>query len=369
MQDWNDMTFCSNNKLLKIPISLTDINTCEDLPVLLEWFRARDVFLGSNNQERSFSRGIALATCCLHKDAKWLVEVVTRNGMPANLLDARNMFQAEREDDPLALCFAALLGWRFDFELLCKAAHLGCALAQGSLAFGFFYLHFGPPNYVRARFWAEQAAAQLEPQGFFVLGQCYDRGVGVAMNKAKSLEVLKQAAELGYVDAFHCCATFYRSDEPEFFFWLGKFCYCARGYLQEKEAVAFLAEAMKRIRDLVRNPELGSVVFQIGASLQGHVLADRHTVFGRSESEIRYAAAVRAVGMHEIWCKKARVAVETWSVVAMRYSVCKDIRLKIARLIWESRKEALHLNELQWDTTRVFDRKLMKVLGLLGTPN
>jgi hypothetical protein len=352
-----DMT---NNKL---KISLTEVNTHDDLPVLLEWFHARDVFLGSNHQERSFSQGIALATCCLHKDAKWLVEV-TRDGMPVDFLDARNMFQAEREDDPLALCFASLLGWRYDFELLCKAAHLGCALAQGRLAFGLFYGHFGPADYARALFWAEHAAAQLEPQGFFVLGRCYYQGVGVTMNKKKSLEYFKRSAELGYIDSFHSCAIFHRSDEPEYFFWLGKFCASVRGNY-ELGTRAFLTEAVKRIRELVRNPELGSVLFQIGASLRGHVLSNRHTIFGHSESEIRCAAAVRAIGMHEIWCKKAHAAVETWSVVANRYNVCKDIRLKIARLIWESRKEALHMNELQWDTTRFFDRKLMKLLGLL----
>jgi hypothetical protein len=323
-------------------------------------FYARNVFLGRNHQERSFSRGIELATCCLHKDAKWLVEVVTRNGLPMDLLDARKMFQAESEDDPLALSFAALMGWMFDFELLSIAAHLECALAQGKLAFGLFSGHFGHNNFRHAPFWAEKAAMQLEPQGIFVLGKCYDHGVGEGFDKKKSQELFIQAAELGYVDSFHCCGMFYKSYEPEFFFWLGKFCSSARGISQEKETDAFLTEAVKRIREFVRNPELRRAYFRLELHCKLMFLL-RGTVFGHSQSESRYAAAVRAVGMHEIWCKKARVAVDNWSVVAIRYKVCKAIRLKIAKLIWESRKEALHLNELQWDTTKCFDRKLMKL--------
>ena len=337
------------------------MNNHEDISVLLQWYHARDVFLGTNHRERSFSEGVALAACCMHKSAKWLVEVVARHGIPVSLPDAREMFQAERDDDPDAVCFASLLGWRIDFELLCKAAHLGCALAQGRLAFGLFHGHFGPADYVRALFWAEHAAAQLEPGGYFVLGQCYERGAGVNANKAKSLEFYKRAAGLGDVDSCYRCVVFYRLDQSEYFFWLGKFC-CGARRNSEEGVKAFLTEGVKRIRELVRDPELGRVVYQIGESLQGHVDEKRRTVFGRPESEVRLGAAVRAIGMHAIWCKKALAAVETWLLVGLRYNVCRDIRVKIARIIWASRKEALYLNELQWDAMRFFDRKLMKLI-------
>jgi hypothetical protein len=225
-----------------------------------------------------------------------------------------------------------------------------------------YYIHgwySNPPDVGQASILASQAELQQEPLGYFVLGKCLYEGAGWLVDKKKSFEYFQRAAELGYVDALQCCAMFYRFDDPEFFFWMGKFCALASGYSKEKGVEVFLAEAVKRVRECVRNPELCAVVFQIGASLKGHVQNQR--VFGDYQSETRHSAASRAVGMHEIWCKRAREAVDAWTLVAFRFNVCKDIRLVIARLIWETRKEALHFNELQYDTTKFFDRKLMKL--------
>lgn len=112
-------------------------NDRTDVSLMKEWFHARDVFLGTNYQERNFSKGFALASSCLHKDAKWLVDVVERNGLPVNLHAAKKMF--ESEPGSMAVCFAASMDWMSDIELLKKAARMGCGMAQGKLALGLLH--------------------------------------------------------------------------------------------------------------------------------------------------------------------------------------------------------------------------------------
>lgn len=324
-----------------------------ELSLLLEWIRARDVFLGLNHQQRDFALGFALASRCEHPDAKWLVGLISRNGLPVDVFGAKSMFETDL-DRPMARCFAALMVFLYDHSQLIIAAKLGCALAQAKMAAisNIYSFHF-----------AEQAASQLEPEGLYQLGYLYNQGKSVAMNKTRSHELFLQAAQLGYVDAYQAYARSFKSSKPEYFFWLGKFCVCAQGYMRGEGVINFMAEAVKRIREFVRDPELRCTVYQIGASLRGHV-QQRH-VFGLSESEVACEAAARAVDMHEIWCKKTRVCVDYWTVIGLRNGVCKDIRLLIARLIWNTRAEALHLNERMFDETRFFDRKLMKLHGLL----
>jgi hypothetical protein len=82
-------------------------------------------------------------------------------------------------------------------------------------------------------------------------------------------------------------------------------------------------------------------MFAIGEALCGHVNFETGCIFGSAnEFELRLNRARKAIKFYEFQLSAYRGAVNTWSLVALRFGVVKDIRLLIGRLIWDARREA-----------------------------
>ena len=58
--------------------------------------------------------------------------------------------------------------------------------------------------------------------------------------------------------------------------------------------------------------------------------------------------AEQAVKFFEEICRATRKAVDCWTLVGFRFGVVKDIRLLIAKLIWDTRKDKGSNQELVW---------------------
>jgi hypothetical protein len=111
-------------------------------------------------------KALELASVCVHPNAVWLTKLFAGRDV-ASGEEARRVFLG-CENDPRALCFAALLGGTSD-EIR-RVAELGDALAQAWVAW---------ETDGQERFgWAEKSAAQGERDGFLKLGYCYERGTG-----------------------------------------------------------------------------------------------------------------------------------------------------------------------------------------------
>lgn len=103
----------------------------------VEWYHARDVFLGRNYEHQDLTLGLELASKCPNdKDAVWLCSLFPIT-CPTNTQDARAVFLAAQVpgDKGRALCFAAcmLIGTRQSIvarDELVQAGTLGYALAQ-----------------------------------------------------------------------------------------------------------------------------------------------------------------------------------------------------------------------------------------------
>jgi hypothetical protein len=85
------------------------------------------------------------------------------------------------------------------------------------------------------------------------------------------------------------------------------------------------------------------VVFAIGRALNGNVDHKKGDIFRvRVWQDSVGAAADKAVAFYMAQLVACRDAVNAWSIVATRFKVVKDIRKLIAKLIWDTRGEALY---------------------------
>jgi hypothetical protein len=117
------------------------------LPVLLEWYKIRDMTFEENFVSRDISQAIQLASSCAHPYARWFAgccgHCLTLNDMRSALLQYRSQSQhkskkldeeQQRADSARAMCFAALLSEPVDVESLRQAAEKNDEYAQALLA-------------------------------------------------------------------------------------------------------------------------------------------------------------------------------------------------------------------------------------------
>jgi hypothetical protein len=102
----------------------------QDLQQLRAWYKIRDTLLGLNCVEQDIMKALELASVCEDPNAVWLTKLFGARDVGSHE-EARHVFLAN-ENDPRALCFAALLGGTFD-EVR-GAAELGDAFAQAVMA-------------------------------------------------------------------------------------------------------------------------------------------------------------------------------------------------------------------------------------------
>jgi hypothetical protein len=75
----------------------------------------------------------------------------------------------------------------------------------------------------------------------------------------------------------------------------------------------------------------------IGGLVKGHVSEEKSEILGSKVERSVLNAVLEAVALYDAQSCAARKAVESWLVVGHRLSVVRDVRVVIAKLIWESR--------------------------------
>ena len=84
-------------------------------------------------------------------------------------------------------------------------------------------------------------------------------------------------------------------------------------------------------------------MFAVGRALQGHVNEDSRTIFEDNDDfESRIKLAKQAIAFYEAQIKATKDAMRAWTLVGIKLKVVKDVRKLIAKLIWDSREEALY---------------------------
>jgi hypothetical protein len=302
--------------MLRPGVSLHHQRSPEDLLQLLAWYKIRDTLLGQNCAQLDVRRAVEVAAVCKHPDAVWLTKVCYRRDVSTPKM-ARQVF-LECESDPRALCFAAVLVWNYD-EIR-RAANLGDAYAQALMA-----------GQDRESFrWAEKSAAQGERDGFRWLGFCYKEC-------ENDIEMANEnyfiAAELGHFVGMSEYGRLFDKTDPRRFFWLGK---SASGGL----VVSFLQEMEEQVHKFKCGTANANVIFAIGRALKGHTNAETGSTFGEYDF---FDEATQALQFYKFQLISYRKAVDNWTLAGIRKNVMKDIRILIAKIIWEMREEAKYV--------------------------
>ncbi len=288
----------------------------------LDWWAARDRFLGRNMKMLDLNEGLELARKCDHPEGAWLVSLFPR-GAPGTLGEARGVLLAHGGRDPRALAFAAALGAVGGHAMLQRAAGAGYPFAQSEYAARLF----GAERVA----WAEKAAKNDDASGMCILAQCASEGNGCERDPNRALQLWHRAALLNDVIAQHNVAKFmFGVHNPMRYVWLCRA--AAGGYYHSVFETVWDAEQLAAAA-----PRNSRALFTIGDGARRHVDRAQMTVFGRRF--VAFPGVLVALQVYAETCARAKASVDAWTVAARRLGVSRDVRRLISRLLWSVRDE------------------------------
>jgi hypothetical protein len=314
------------NRFFSQEMASSSSHNNNDIPLatLLEWYKIRDTLFGENFVFRNIPSALQLASSCQHPDARWLTEACAGKDV-TTVQDAKRVFSSLGQNDARALCFAWLLDRR-DLTLLRRSAELGFAFAQAWMA-------WKTEGYESFEL-AQLAAAQGERDGFFRLGVCFRDGKGCEKDLHKAKENFLLASERGDVYSMERLGHLLDESDPQRWHWWGRAATFGRSM--------FLSNFSGQVEFFNSRSRRASVMFSIGKMLRGHVNEERGTIFKDNyEFDSRIGPAKQAIAFFELQIKATKDAMRAWTQVGIRWKVVKDVRTLIAKLIWDSREEAL----------------------------
>ena len=308
---------------------LSKIDFGVPLVELFKWLDVRDTLLGQNKRKQDITAALTLAGDCKHPDAEWLSSILEGKDVSTRE-NAREVF-LHCENDTRALCFAWWLARSREEDLspMHRSSEMGNAFACSTLCGKVWR-----GNKEEAFRFAGLAANQHERDGFYMLGSCFEEGIGCEKDLNLAKQNLLIAAELGHVEAACDFAFLLVESDPACWLWLGRA--ALRGW-----SSWFVDSFSKRVDLFFSGAGNATVVFLIGRALKGNIDMEKKRIFGSDYNFISLIGpANQAVSFYSSQIKSARLAVDTWTLVATRLHVIKDLRIHIGKMIWEGRFEA-----------------------------
>ncbi len=291
----------------------------------IAWYVVRDMFNGANSVKRNIPEALKLATTCKHPEAVWLTSIFAMHDNIHTQKDARQVFLSHKNDDKAAY-FACL----FDVNTPINQPLLK------RLVNGYQYYSASLP-FVTDIHWAENAASQGERDGFYWLGYCYDQGYGCEKSKTLAMINYLNAAFLGHRRAMAYYATHLAFDDPQRIVWLVK-----AGNVFGRDLVTEMDQQMENFNAYWHLRRI-KVVFALGRGLKGRI--EESFIIGVFCSPKTIKNATQAIRFFEFQLQEYRKAVDTWTIIGLRYNVVKDIRKMIGEMIWKARDDATFVFE------------------------
>jgi hypothetical protein len=293
---------------------------------LVEWYKIRDMFFGHNFAAQNVRLALELASSCSHPDAQWLTETCAAKVVTSKM-DARKVFVGG--EDARSLCFASLLdpSDHGAMKSLWQSAELGYAFAQAAMA----SRSLGEDSFRLGRL----AAVHGERDAFYVLGVCCESGRGCDKNLDKAKENFLRAAQQDHVHSMDCLARLLENSTQRWHWW-GRA--ARRG-----SCMSFLKQFAAQVESFNSGCGSAKILFVIGRALQGQVNENAGRIFNNTFAfDSWIGPAKQAIAFYELQIKATKDAIKTWLQVGIQFNVVKDVRNLIAKLIWESREEALY---------------------------
>lgn len=274
-----------------------------------------------NRKAQDIDGALDLAITCVHPDARYLVSLFENVQRPITKETARDMFLAQPETDARALLFSELVSSTdhetYNRDRVIKSANLEYALAQAVMC------SFMLSSYEHFKY-AKSAADQGEYNGYNLMGNAYLTGIGCDKNKSKAKEYFLLAIKYGHIPAMNQLGLVYDSINPKRWIWWGR---AAKAGFPFYFIQNFI---------LVMSPKC---VFQIGCHLDGHIDIEFKLFNQTVDSEVAISAK-RAVEFYINQVTAYRAAVHTWTIIARRLGIIKDMRRMVGSMIWSAREEA-----------------------------
>ncbi len=311
---------------------LSKIDFGVPLVELFKWLDVRDILLGDNYKDQDITKALALARDCKHPDAEWLTSIF--EGKDVSTKDEARQVFLSLENDARALCFAWLLTEEEERDEYVSLLHRAAATEHAFACSTLFVWSVQVESKEKCFRLARLAAAQRERDGYSLLGRCFRHGFGCEEDEKLAKDNFLIAAELG--DAFAANAYLDLLDEDD----LARWVFLGRGALLGRPFSFFFA-FLDPIRDFFFGSGNASVVFLIGRALQGNIDKETRKIFSSHDKfDSLVGPANQAVSFYESQIKCARLAVDTWALVASRLHLIKDIRVLVGKMVWEARFEA-----------------------------
>jgi hypothetical protein len=306
-------------------------NIGSSLSTLVEWYKIRDTFFGQNYVSQDIPLALELAARCSHPDALWLTEACAGKGVTRKE-EARLVFSALGQNDARALCFMWLCVDEDeddgDLAALRRSAELGFAFAQAWMA--------GATGGEEKIKFAQMATSQGEREGFSSLGRCFRYGHGCEEDFDKAKENFLLASKLGFVLAMIELGWLLEESDPRRWQWWGRAAALGASW-------NILSSFSEQVALFNSGSGSGAVMFAIGQALKGHVNEQKRTIFNSNiKFDSRIGPAKQAISSYEAQTKATKDAMRAWTLVGIKLKVVKDVRKLIAKLIWDSREEALY---------------------------
>jgi TPR repeat protein len=285
---------------------------------LIKWYDALDALTRSQGM-RGFAGGVQMARECQHPDAQWLAAL-----FPVGALVTWGHIRAvmlEQGDDPRAMWLASQLGAPQERVLLRRAADSGYAPAQVSLA----KLTDGDNESLLL----ELSSAQNDRNALFELGHLLQLQ---ANDGKKAIELYRKAAELNHRAAQmqYGRVAFAPGDWERFHWWSQA---AERGHRES----ALCTEIVRLLPSFERG-DCGRILSIAAPVIRNNLEVwkqDRWLMRELGRVSVTLEQLKRVIDLHNAMLLRARRAIDCWSMAGRRCKVVKDMRVVIAKLLWE----------------------------------
>ncbi len=295
--------------------------------MMRKWFDARDTFIGMNHHDHEPRRGLLLMQECCNEveEARWICSLFA---------DGSESWEAVLRlrggDRGVVYMILGLYGrtgiTHEDSVCLRRAADNGHHLSQAYLS---AYSRYDQTLEERRK-WSYLAAQGKEPWGLYQVAHNY------AETNGETIALYKEASDLGHYDATFQYANMLPRTSIERYTRLLSFPQCDVDWCDEIKEALFMFH---------KGEIQSKVIYHIGRLIGQQYETDP---YGRMVSYmfVRKDYIQNPFGqmmdLYTKWKKEAQQEVEMWSLVALhslRPSICKDIRIMIAKKVWDKRGE------------------------------
>jgi hypothetical protein len=287
---------------------------------LIKWYDALDA-LTLLVVPRHIVTGLQMARECQHPDAMWLASLFPP-GVEATQQRMREVM-LQQGSDPRASYFVWTFGERDEGVLLSRAAQRGYAPAQVALAAVTKVEAERLPLH-------KKAAGQNDRNALFHLGRLSQRQEDCG---EKVIELIRRAAELNHqraqVDYGH--AAFGAAAWERYFWWsqaaedgYGSYDLCVGAAqllpsFECGECGRILSTAAPVMRNNREKWRTGQETFREAINRDHYTVSQLERVFE----------------LHAAMLGRTRSAIDCWSMAGWRCGVMKDMRVMIAKMLWE----------------------------------